>query len=113
MRPNEPSDNMTICPDWRALNDGWEKSGLSQQKFCEGQGIKLSVFSYHRHRLINKKKLKSVSRLAPITVRAAEYPEKGPLERIKILLSSGTQLSLPVDIPHATLTLLLKELDLQ
>jgi hypothetical protein len=36
---------------WRAIMTRWQRSGLSQQAFCEKEQIKLSTFGYWRREL--------------------------------------------------------------
>ena len=40
---------------WRRINADWERSGLSQSKYCLGHGIKLKHFETWRYRLRKEK----------------------------------------------------------
>ena len=41
--------------DWPAIFSRYEQSGLNQQKFCTGEGLRFVEFKYHRTKYLKQK----------------------------------------------------------
>ncbi len=94
--------------DWEMLYGNWQKSGLSQRKFCESQGIEYKAFAYRREKASLAKrradcappKESSAStplpRFIPIEVSPVKPVKKSPLfSWIEIQLPHGICLRIP------------------
>ena len=55
---------------WRKYNEAWQQSGLSQQNYCQENGIALATFGYWRRKLKSKQPEKP--RFYPLIVPTEE-----------------------------------------
>lgn len=80
---------------WSELNKQWELSSLSQQRFCEQQGVVYKQFVYWRMQIIKHNKsnspepklLKVSAPVEPMTMP----PEKSPVS-LEVILPTGIKL---------------------
>lgn len=76
-------------PNWVALSGAWERSRLTQQKFCKSRGVSYRSFCTQRARLKSREK-RAVAKSAflPVSVEA-EQPAESRCTSVSKLQSSG------------------------
>lgn len=95
---------------WKGHIEGWKESGLSQARYCETQGIKLTTFSYYRHVFLNSTSsaIKSDFSMKFLSVPAKEtnfsQPSAAPLQ---LLLPNGIRIGISLDVPEPFLKMVL------
>ena len=72
--------------DWPAIFVKYERSGLNQQDFCMGEGLRFVEFKYHRTKYLKQKA--KVSGFKPLRVSGAS-----PYE-LELTLPQGLRLKL-------------------
>jgi len=110
---------------WRGMVGAWEKSGMTQRAFCEGEGISLSAFCWWRRRFKkerresgpanggrtrNREDVQSSSIFLPVGIQSAlcDRPGEGVIE---VALTNGRCLRVPRDMEAATLAGLARALE--
>jgi hypothetical protein len=105
---NEITNKMTRT-DWEALIAEQEKSGLTQQVFCEQRGIVFTSFVYYRSRI--KKKTEgshqSQASFSPVKIVKKEETATGD---IRLSLPNGFQCAFPSHIDPAQIKRLVEVL---
>jgi len=82
------------------LPAAWRKSGLTQQAFCDQQGISLATFSYWRGKEL-RGELDTIASLQPLRPEFTEVrvqqvvPDEQP-PAIEITLADGTHIRIPM-----------------
>lgn len=80
---------------WLEQNTLWESSGLSQQKFCEQQGLVYKQFIYWRGRLNRNKALNAEPKLQKVSTSPTRPPSQSisePASCLEIILPTGIKL---------------------
>ena len=84
---------------WEVLYENWKKSGLSQRKFCESQGIEYQSFAYRREKASLAKR-RSDSSLALKCPEFTPIPKFIPVEPAK---KSPVSCWVEIQLPHGIL----------
>jgi len=84
---------------WEALYDSWQKSGLSQRKFCERQKIEYKAFAYRREKASLAKR-RAESRVILKSPEPTPIPKFIPIE---LLQKSPVFSWIEVQLPHGIL----------
>lgn len=87
--------------EWQKHIDGWERSGLSQRRYCAREGLELKSFGYWRRQM--KEKREKVGEFVEIVARSEE--------RFELELSGGRRLRVPEQFDAKSLQRLLEVLD--
>ena len=85
---------------WLEQNTLWESSGLSQQKFCEQQGLVYKQFIYWRGRLNRSNALNAERKLLKVsTIPASQLPraKAAPVSCFEVILPAGIKLHIKSD----------------
>ena len=83
---------------WLEQNTLWESSGLTQQKFCEQQGLAYKQFISWRGRLNRSKALNAEPKLLKVSTSPALPPAKGaPVSYLEVILPTGIKLHIKSD----------------
>lgn len=69
---------------WKKHSEGWKASGITQQAYCEKEGLSYKSFVYQHNRLMGQ------SKKAPLN-----FIEAKPESAVKTSPASGLQLLLP------------------
>lgn len=80
---------------WSEQNRLWASSGLSQQKFCEQQGLLYKRFVYWRGRLKGVNTKKSEPKLLRVSTTPPRHPSPTvtePLSYLEVILPTGIKL---------------------
>jgi hypothetical protein len=83
---------------WSNLNGLWESSGLSQQKFCEQEGVRYKLFVYWRGRIRTTQKPKrDESKPQLLKIALPPTAEINPMiieppSRLEIVMPTGVKL---------------------
>jgi allantoicase len=90
---------------WLQLITEWEKSGESQKRFCERQGLNVNTFSYMKLQLKPKTKINKFKAFIPVI----SVPEKNKeqTDTITIENKNGIKLHVSLTLPIDRLTHLL------
>ena len=98
---------------WLEQNTLWESSGLSQQKFCEQQGLVYKQFIYWRGRLNRNKALNAEPKLLKVsTTPTRELPpdKAAPLSCLEVILPTGIKLHIKSDADISKAAMLIQRL---
>ncbi len=98
--------------DWQAINSDYEKSGLSQKRYCKQANISFNQFTYQRQ-ILNRQRYKQQKKLAKVVVRpsgattnaASNHINKSP---VSIEWPNGIKLNIPPSISPDRLKALIK-----
>jgi len=85
---------------WSEQNTLWEASGLSQQKFCEAQGLVYKQFIYWRGRLNRSAAEKVTPKLLKVSTASNSAPCKevsDSLSCLEVVLPTGIKLHIKSD----------------
>ena len=79
---------------WRDHQEKWAKSGLSQAKYCEEAGIRVSAFCYWRSRILSEESVASETlRFSSAeSVQTVEKPHLTP--SIQMALPNGLRIGI-------------------
>lgn len=80
---------------WYKLVEDQEKSGLSQQEFCNQQSLVLSKFVYYRSLLKNKEKSEAINKASFTPVKVLAKESTVVSGEIKLSLPNGFQCAFP------------------
>jgi hypothetical protein len=101
----------TLQAYWSEQNTLWKSSGLSQQKFCEQQGLVYKQFVYWRGRL-NRNNAKSAEpKLLKVSTTPACPPSQAIAETascLEVLLPTGIKLYIKSDADISKATMLIQ-----
>lgn len=83
---------------WLEQNTLWESSGLSQQKFCEQQGLVYKQFIYWRGRLNRSTAQNAEPKLLKVSTSPTLPPAKAALVScLEVILPTGIKLHIKSD----------------
>jgi len=78
---------------WREHQEQWMRSGLSQLKYCEQEGIKISSFCYWRYRILSEEAPKPPLRFSSLeSTQALGKPHITP--SIQMALPNGIRIGI-------------------
>ena len=84
---------------WEILYGNWKKSGLSQRKFCESQGIEYKSFAYRREKA-------SLAKRRSESSRVLKCPEFTPMPKfipVEPAQKSPVSSWIEIQLPHGIL----------
>ncbi len=82
------------------LPEQWRQSGLSQQAFCDREGVKLATFTYWRAKELDaQRKATDPTPLTTFTEVRLEKPD-APERCIEITYPDGTHVRIPLPLSH-------------
>ena len=78
---------------WRAHQGKWLRSGLSQSKYCEQEGVRISSFCYWRSRILSEEAPKPTLRFSTLeSPQALGKPHVTP--SIQMALPNGIRIGI-------------------
>jgi hypothetical protein len=78
---------------WQQHISQWQKSGVSQAKYCKQHGLKANRFSYHKLKFKFKDKPAQISSSAFIKIPIAQVAVKETQAPLTLNFASGLSLS--------------------
>ena len=106
-------NKLTTEVDWKQEILSWEKSGLSQKKYCQQRQLPYARFVYERSQLVKKNQHKSAGEFLPIK-KEAKLSKTESLSSLPALPAgfvlrcpNGYQLAIPAQADALTLNQLL------
>lgn len=99
-------------PDWKTWVLAWEKSDLSQKKYCQENALSYSRFVYERNRLIKQNQPSSTGEFLAVKNQAERastqaHPHLGASSGFVLRCPNGYQLAIPAGADAPTLNRLL------
>lgn len=85
----------TTATQWKQHIDAWQKSTLSQAKYCQANQLNQNQFSYWKHKLAGREKnlsCRAPAGFAVATLALAPKPP-APISALSITLAGGAVIS--------------------
>ena len=82
----------------------WEKSELTQIKYCEENDLNFNTFSYQRTQILKSRDFGIKEKFIPAEIKSnmtENIKQNNPCRNIILRLKNGCVFELPLDIPEA------------
>lgn len=91
---------------WKEHIQKWEESGLSQPSYCEAQRLKLTTFSYYRHRYLNSgTAIEPSVKFVAVEPKAAHTSQ--PIAALQLMLPNGIRIGVSQEVNEPLLKMVL------
>lgn len=91
---------------WKEHIEQWQESGLSQPAYCESHGIKMTTFSFYRHRLLNSHFLSEPS-FKFVAAEPKTSNSSSPIAALQLMLPNGIRIGVSSDANESLLKMVL------